>query len=160
MFSSKASSEKSFALSIQDFFIFMLCPISSSLTADLMSSIFASLSINIPVIQSSIISLTHQSFTQITGTQHAIDSTGVIQKSSSTGIKTVAIDSHMSFLNVSSSGASIVEMFLYHLTILRMRAFSGSFFQYDMIRFFSGISIKALAILSTLFISVSLAQLK
>jgi hypothetical protein len=31
-------------------------------------------------------SFSHQSFTQITGTQHAIDSTGAMPKSSSIGI--------------------------------------------------------------------------
>jgi len=91
---------------------------------------------------------------------HASDSTGVIPKSSSTGIKIVAIDSQISFLNSGSVGDSTILILGCHSIIFAILSFSGSFLPCEIISFLSGISIKAWAILSTLLISVRRAQLK
>jgi hypothetical protein len=71
---------------MQESFIFILFSKLRLKIAFFKSEILASLSINIHVFRSIIDSFNQPSSTQITGTQQAIDSIGLIPKSSFTGI--------------------------------------------------------------------------
>jgi hypothetical protein len=80
------SKEKSLALISQSSLISIHLSGVKNLTALTISSTLASLSIKNQVVQSIIVSFNHHSFTHITGFHVAILSTGLIQKSSFTGI--------------------------------------------------------------------------
>ncbi len=115
-------------------------------------------SINLPVFPSIIVSRSPHSLTPITGVPHAIDSTGDIPKSSSTGIYIVARDHRINDMSTSFDGASRAKIFFFHLIFSRIISFCGSFFPYEITRFLSGISIKASTIVSTRLGGDSLAQ--
>gem|GEM_PF-1264162 len=95
---------KLLACMMQSSFICRLFSCVSSCTAFINSSIVAFGEIRIQVLQFITVSFNHQSLTPITGTQQAIDSMGLIQKSSSIGIYIVAIASLINFLSSSSLG--------------------------------------------------------
>jgi hypothetical protein len=70
-----------------------------------------------PVSQSIIVSLRPPSLTQITGFHADIDSSGLIQKSSSIGIYILAIQFPIYSVNPLFSGSVTKVMFLYHLAM-------------------------------------------
>ena len=86
------------------------------------------ISIRVPVFPSITVSFSPHSFAPITGTPHAIDSTGDIPKSSSTGIYIIAIAFATRDINTASLGAGIGKMFLHHSARAKSLSFSGSFF--------------------------------
>lgn len=104
-----------------------------------------------PVFPSTIVSSSPHSFAPITGTPHAIDSTGDIPKSSSTGIYIIAIALDISEINISSRGAGMGNIFLYPDASVSSLSFSGSFCPYVKTRFCSGFFWNASITISTRF---------